>query len=78
MDQFFKILINIFQKCYKGMVIFTCEIILTEKNDWEMMVSKNNDIEPVINGQPLLIWRNNGPNSNGCLWDFTNRVIMNT
>ena len=37
------------------MVIFTCEIILTENNDWEMTVSKNNDIEPVINGQPLLI-----------------------
>ena len=39
--------------------------ILTENNDLEITVSKNNDMEPVINGQPLFIWRNNGPKING-------------
>ena len=40
-------------------------INLTENNDWEITVLKNNDLETFINGQPLFIWRNNGPDNNG-------------
>ena len=38
---------------------------LTENNDWEMTVPKNNSRKPVINGQPLFSLRNNVPEGSG-------------
>ena len=38
---------------------------LTENNDWEMTVPKNNNRKPVINGQPLFSLRNNVPEGSG-------------
>ena len=38
---------------------------LTENNDWEMTVPKNNNRKPVINGQPLFSLRNNVPKGSG-------------
>ena len=34
-------------------------VIITENNDWEMTMSKNNALKVVINGQPLFSFRNN-------------------
>ena len=40
-------------------------VFLTENNNWEITVSKNNDLETIIIGQPLFIWRKNGPDTTG-------------
>ena len=39
---------------------------LMEINNQEITVSKNNILEPVINGQPLFTLRNNFPEITGC------------
>ena len=38
---------------------------INENNDWEIMVSKNNDRKLIINSRPLFSLRNNGPESSG-------------
>ena len=45
-------------------IFFTTVVMLLFSRKY-MMVSKNDDLEPVINGQPLFSWRNNGPDNNG-------------
>ena len=49
-------------------------IIITENNDWEMTISKNNDLKVVIIGWPLFFW-NNTPEITGSYVKFNIGVI---